>query len=272
MKHLQQLSHLHAIKKPLVIAVAAILLGGCAAKPPEGADAVRNKLIRLQSDSQLATRAPVAIKEAEVAVNAAEQPRKSGKKEQALGQHLVFIADHKVDIAQAQAQSRLSEDQRAGLSEQRETSRLDSRTREADNAHMDNMLLQQQIDDMNAKPTDRGLVVTLGDVLFDTAKSTIKTGGMNNLNKVAAFLIQYEERTVIVEGNTDSVGQDEYNQGLSERRANSVAAYLVKHGVSPDRISAAGLGENSPVASNDSPAGRQQNRRVEIIISNPPIR
>ncbi len=95
---------------------------------------------------------------------------------------------------------------------------------------------------------------------------------MNNLNKVAAFLSQYEERTVIIEGNTDSVGQEDYNQGLSERRVNSVAAYLVRHGVSPNRISAAGLGENSPVASNDSAAGRQQNRRVEIIISNPVTR
>lgn len=261
-----------SIKKPLAIAIAALLLGACAGEPPEGSEAARNKLTRLQSDSQLATRAPVAINEADDAVRAAEQPRKSNKDDQAAGQHLVFIADHKVDTAQAQAQSRLSEDQRTGLSEQRETARLDSRTREADIAHGQNYALQQQIDAMNAKPTDRGLVVTLGDVLFDTGKSTLKSSAANNLNNVVSFLVQYEERTVIIEGNTDNVGNDEYNQGLSERRANTVASYLVRHGVSPNRIDAAGLGENSPVADNNTSEGRQENRRVEIIISNPVTR
>jgi outer membrane protein OmpA-like peptidoglycan-associated protein len=261
-----------SIKKPLAVAIAVLLLGACASEPPEGSAAARNKLTNLQSDSQLATRAPVAIKQADDAVRAAEQPRKSDEKEQATGQHLVFIADHKVDTAQAQAQNRLAEDQRAGLSEQRETARLDARTLEADIAHNQVAALQQQIDAMNAKPTDRGLVVTLGDVLFDTGKSTLKSSAASNLNNVVAFLVQYEERTVIIEGNTDNVGNDLYNQGLSERRANAVGAYLARHGVAADRISAAGLGENSPVADNNTPAGRQENRRVEVIISNPVTR
>jgi len=269
MSHSNYFLNKKSIKKPLAIAITALLLGACADKPPEGSAAARNKLTQLQSDSQLATRAPVAIKQADDAVRAAEQPRDSNKEDQATGEHLVFIADHKVDTAQAQAQSRLSEDQRAGLSEQRETARLDSRTREADIAHDKNDALQQQIDAMNAKPTDRGLVVTLGDVLFDTGKSTLKSSAASNLNSVVAFLVQYEERTVIIEGNTDNVGNDEYNQGLSERRANSVAAYLVRHGISPNRIDAAGLGENSPVADNNTSEGRQENRRVEVIISNP---
>lgn len=261
------------IRKPLAVAIAALLLGACASpKPPEGSEAARNKLTQLQSDSQLATRAPVAIKEADDAVRAAEQPRKSNKEDQAAGQHLVLIADRKVDTAAAQAQSRLAEDQRAGLSEQRESARLDSRTREADIAHGQNYALQQQIDAMNAKPTDRGLVVTLGDVLFDTAQSTLKSGAANNLNNVVAFLREYEERTVIVEGNTDNVGNDDYNRNLSERRADAVASYLVRHGVAPNRISTAGLGENSPIADNSSSAGRQENRRVEVIISNPATR
>lgn len=116
-------------------AAASLFLGACSTAPikPEGADAVRGKLTQLQSDPRLASRAPVAIKEAELAVAAAEQPRQ----DKDLEKHLVFMADHKVDIASAQAQARLLEDQRKSLGEQRESARLDSRTREADIARSD---------------------------------------------------------------------------------------------------------------------------------------
>jgi outer membrane protein OmpA-like peptidoglycan-associated protein len=130
--------------------------------------------------------------------------------------------------------------------------------------------LQRQIDALQAKPTDRGLVVTLGDVLFDTGKAGLKAGATSNLNKLAAFLNQYPDRTVVIEGYTDSVGSEDYNQGLSERRADSVKAYLASQGIGATRLSALGRGESDPVAGNESAAGRQQNRRVEVIISNPP--
>jgi outer membrane protein OmpA-like peptidoglycan-associated protein len=249
--------------------VASVLLAACAAAPvkPDGAAEVRNKLTQLQSDPNLASRAPQAMKEADTAVQAAEQPQA----DKDLGAHRVYMADRKVEIARAEAETSFTEDQRAALSAQRESARLDARTREADTAHQQAAELQRQIDALQAKPTDRGLIVTLGDVLFDTGRANLKPGATSNLNRLVAFLNAYPDRTVRIEGYTDSVGSEDYNQGLSERRADSVKSYLAGQGIGSIRLSASGMGESDPVASNDSAAGRQQNRRVEVIISNPPV-
>jgi outer membrane protein OmpA-like peptidoglycan-associated protein len=262
-------------KTLIATSVAAVLLAACAAAPvkPDGAADARSKLTQLQSDPSLAGRAPLAVKEADTAVQVAEQPQA----DQELGAYRVYMADRKVEIARAQAETSLAEDQRTALSANRETSRLDARTREADAAHVaaanseqQAAELQRQIDALQAKPTDRGLIVTLGDVLFDTGKASLKAGATSNLNKLVAFLNEYSDRTVLIEGYTDSVGSEDYNQGLSERRADSVKSYLAGQGIGSIRLSAAGKGESDPVASNDSAAGRQQNRRVEVVISNPP--
>ena len=261
-------------KALIATSVAAVLLAACAAAPvkPDGAADARSKLTQLQSDPSLAGRAPLAVKEADTAVQVAEQPQA----DQELGAYRVYMADRKVEIARAQAETSLAEDQRTALSANRETSRLDARTREADAAHVATANseqqaaeLQRQIDVLQAKPTDRGLIVTLGDVLFDTGKASLKAGTTSNLNKLVAFLNEYSDRTVLIEGYTDSVGTEDYNQGLSERRADSVKSYLAGQGIGSIRLSASGKGESDPVASNDSAAGRQQNRRVEVIISNP---
>jgi outer membrane protein OmpA-like peptidoglycan-associated protein len=280
--------------KVFTTAAAFAVLAACATPlaAPEGADTARNQLTELQSDSRLATLAPVEIKEAETAVSAAEIPRE----DEAYAKHLVLIADHKVGIAKARAQSRLYEDERRALNEQSELARLDSRTREADRARIDAESaradaasaradadaeraksaaatleaedLQRQISELNARETDRGLVVTLGDLLFETGKSDLKGGAAGNLDKLAAFLNEYPDRTVLIEGHTDDVGSNESNFNLSQRRANSVQSYLVGEGVEAVRLSTSGLGEGSPVAGNDTATGRQQNRRVEVIISN----
>lgn len=253
----------------LATTVASVLLAACAAAPvkPDGAAEVRNKLTQLQSDPNLASRAPQAMKEADTAVQAAEQLQA----DKDLGAHRVYMADRKVEIARAEAETSFTEEQRAALSAQRESARLDARTREADTAHQQAAELQRQIDALQAKPTDRGLIVTLGDVLFDTGRANLKPGAASNLNRLVAFLNQYPDRTVRIEGYTDSVGGEDYNQGLSERRADSVKSYLAGEGIGSIRLSASGKGESDPVASNDSAAGRQQNRRVEVIISNPPV-
>jgi outer membrane protein OmpA-like peptidoglycan-associated protein len=129
--------------------------------------------------------------------------------------------------------------------------------------------LQRQIDVLHAKPTDRGLVLTLGDVLFTSGQADLKPGASSHLEKLVAFLDKYPDRTAAIEGYTDSVGSEEYNQGLSQRRAESVESYLTGQGIDAARLSASGKGESHPVAGNDSAAGRQQNRRVEVIISAP---
>jgi len=129
--------------------------------------------------------------------------------------------------------------------------------------------LQQRIDALQATVTDRGLVVTLGDVLFASGGAGLKQHSSGNLDRLVAFLDQYPDRTATIEGYTDNRGSDESNQTLSQRRADAVKSYLVEQGVRSNRLRASGEGESSPVADNDSAAGRQQNRRVEVIITNP---
>ncbi len=131
--------------------------------------------------------------------------------------------------------------------------------------------LQQRIDALQARSTDRGLVVTLGDVLFSSGGAALKEGSSGNLNRLVAFLDQYPERTATIEGYTDSRGSDEHNQALSQRRADAVKSYLIEQGVGSDRLTASGKGDSLPIAGNDSASGRQQNRRVEVIINNPVI-
>ena len=127
--------------------------------------------------------------------------------------------------------------------------------------------LEAQLRDLEAKKTERGLVITLGDVLFDTNQSQLRSGGVRSVRKLADFFSQYPQRTVMIEGFTDSVGGDSANQQLSERRADSVRTALVGMGVGSERITWRGYGEAYPIAGNDTPAGRQLNRRVEMVVS-----
>lgn len=127
--------------------------------------------------------------------------------------------------------------------------------------------LEAQLADLAARKTPRGTVITLGDVLFDTNQSQLRSGGMRNVEKLANFVKQHPRRNLMIEGFTDSVGSDGRNQQLSDDRAGSVRTALLGMGVGSERMTSRGYGESFPVAGNDTPAGRQQNRRVEIIVS-----
>jgi outer membrane protein OmpA-like peptidoglycan-associated protein len=291
-------------KTLLTVALASVILTACTTPTkPDGAASARSRLIQLQSDPELASRAPLAIKEADIAVTAAEKPQT----DKILGAHLVYLADRRVAIAQAQAEARLAVDQRKTLGEEREAMRLQARTQEADaanrrataaqadasdqkqradaalsqadaansaansaaaEAQRSALELQRQIEELQAKVTDRGIVLTLGDVLFATGTATLNTGVSSNLGKLAGFLNAHPDRTVLIEGYTDSMGTDEYNQTLSERRAEAVKAYLMGQGINASRLTSIGKGESSPIGDNASSTGRQQNRRVEVIIAN----
>jgi outer membrane protein OmpA-like peptidoglycan-associated protein len=127
--------------------------------------------------------------------------------------------------------------------------------------------LQQEIDALKATPTPRGLVLTLGgDVLFDTGKSDLKSGASRKLDQLAQFLNEHPDRKVEIDGFTDSIGSDSYNQDLSQRRAQSVKSALQARNVDGSRIDAEGFGKAYPVASNTESGGRQLNRRVEVVI------
>ncbi|HVQ03402.1 MAG TPA: OmpA family protein [Burkholderiaceae bacterium] len=128
---------------------------------------------------------------------------------------------------------------------------------------------EEQLAEMKARPTDRGMVLTLGDVLFDTGRAELSPGANQPLDQLAMFMKEHAQRTVAIEGYTDSVGTDSLNQALSEKRAIAVKSGLIDRGVASNRVTARGLGEASPVASNDTAAGRQRNRRVEVVLSNP---
>lgn len=126
---------------------------------------------------------------------------------------------------------------------------------------------EQQLKELDAKQTPRGMVITLGDVLFAVNKAQLSAGGVRNVQKLADFLNRYPQRKVLIEGHTDSTGSRSINQPLSERRADAVRSALVGMGIGVDRIETRGYAEDYPVASNNDAAGRQMNRRVEIILS-----
>lgn len=127
--------------------------------------------------------------------------------------------------------------------------------------------LEALLAEMAARKSERGMVITLGDVLFDTNQSQLRTGGIRSVEKLAAFVKQYPQRSLMIEGFTDSVGSDSRNQQLSDERAGAVRTALLGMGVGSERMTSRGYGESYPVAGNDTPAGRQQNRRVEIVVS-----
>jgi len=127
--------------------------------------------------------------------------------------------------------------------------------------------LEAQLRDLQARKTDRGMVITLGDVLFDTNQAQLKSGSLRNVQKLADFFKQYPQRKASIEGFTDSIGSDSRNQELSDQRANSVRTALLGMGVGNERMTARGYGELFPTAGNDTAAGRQMNRRVELVVS-----
>lgn len=127
--------------------------------------------------------------------------------------------------------------------------------------------LEAELKALHAKSTDRGMVVTLGDVLFDSGKARLKPGSRRNIQQLADALKNSGGRKIVIEGHTDSKGSDDLNQQLSEDRAESVKDALIEQGVAQGQIKTAGYGERYPVANNKTAAGRQLNRRVEIIIA-----
>jgi outer membrane protein OmpA-like peptidoglycan-associated protein len=138
---------------------------------------------------------------------------------------------------------------------------------ERDKASMRAQLAQQLNAILETRDSARGLIVNMSDVLFDTGKYSLKPGAREKLAKVAGILLAYPGLTIEVDGHTDSVGSDEFNQTLSEQRAASVRDYLVQQGVSANAVTAKGFGKTQPIASNDSSAGRLVNRRVELVVS-----
>jgi outer membrane protein OmpA-like peptidoglycan-associated protein len=233
-----------------------------------------------------------ARKQAEIDRLTAEAARVSAERDRAAAEAARQAADAARLAADAQAQqAKVLADQaardkaaaeaaRAAAESARLAAEANAAKAEHEKAELRDQLRQQLNQILETRESARGLIVNLSDVLFDTASSTLKPGTREKLAKVAGILLSHRGLKLQVEGHTDSVGSADYNQRLSENRAGSVRAYLVDSGIAPNTIGTTGFGETMPVASNDTPAGRQQNRRVELIVSgesigttaNPPTR
>ena len=176
-------------------------------------------------------------------------------------------------LLSAEASQRQSEaSQRRAEASQRESEASQRQSevsqRQAQDAEARSRQLDAQLKELDAKKTARGLVITLADVLFDTDQAQLRSGdGMRGVQKLADILKQYPQHNVLIEGFTDSTGSNSHNQELSDRRANAVRTALLDTGIGADRIASRGYGQTFPVASNATAAGRQLNRRVEIIVS-----
>jgi len=192
----------------------------------------------------------------------AEQATQTAVKERA-------EADAARAAALAQQQAAQAEAERA-----KQAAQLSDQQRqqaEAEKTALRQRLLQQLNLILETRETQRGLIVNISDVLFDFNKYTLKPGAREKLAKVSGILLAYPGLKIQLEGHTDAIGTDEYNQTLSEQRATAVQTYMVSQGVPANMVTAIGLGKADPVASNDTPSGRQQNRRVDMVVSGSPI-
>ncbi|MBA3731417.1 MAG: OmpA family protein [Gammaproteobacteria bacterium] len=288
-----------------IVTLAGALAAGCVTTPADNpavsqAQRAYNSAV---NDAQIVEAAPFALREAEDALRTAERLAAAGAEQDDIDHH-GYIAEQRVAIARELAELEASETeimraegerqqilleartqdmQRATELAEQQRERAEEQARAADMARLEAeqardearelarqaQALSQQVRELEARETERGLVLTLGDLLFDTGQATLSGGGAIAVDKLAKFLKTYPERNVLIEGFTDSTGDEAFNQDLSERRALAVQGTLLTDGIDADRMRITGYGEQFPIASNDSVSGRAQNRRVEVIISDP---
>lgn len=287
------MKNIHYVPTLLIIAV---LVGACSTRPKTTSllDQTRGDYMMAQNNPKVATYAPLEMKQAGEALDQANAAARNKDSEEKIDK-LAYLAKQKIALTQEVAKQKSAEADIANAGKERDQVRLDQRTNEANQAKMiaeQSKLqtqvaqgqaaeaqrnaqdaqaraaqLEAQLADLSAKKTERGMVITLGDVLFGTDQARLNPDGMRTAQKLANVLQQNPQRTVLVEGFTDSTGAASYNQQLSERRATAVRSALQELGVSRERIAVRGYGEAHPVAGNASAQERQLNRRVEIVLS-----
>lgn len=257
----------------LSVAVAAIL-SACNTTPERNETLERARtLVPEMEQSPRAGVAPADIANARTSLDAANRLAASKTRiadmefEAANAVLSAQIANEKILTAQANEQVAAGTAQRQAVLLQARERDAQRSANQASDARDQARSLEAELADMKLQKTERGLVLTLGDVLFDTGQATLNPGANEPLDRLATALQEQPGRKVLIEGHTDNVGSDQNNLGLSERRAQSVQTSLTQRGVDRSQITAVGKGENFPIASNDSAAGRQSNRRVELIFT-----
>ena len=244
------------IATPAIIAIS-IALAACSSKPNPNLEQARANFNALQMDPLALQLAPLETKDASEFLEKSDKAYNDGAKQDKVDQ-LAYLTNQRVELAKQTIALKSAERNLKGISEQRSQAQLDAREAEI-------RALQEKL---NAKPSDRGQVVTFGDLLFDLNRAELKPAAYNNVRNLADFLRQNPERKVLIEGFTDSTGSDTYNLTLSQARADSVRRALAQQGIDMSRIRTQGFGKAYPVADNATSASRAMNRRVEITISN----
>ena len=271
-------------------ALALAVLAACGSAPRMNAalDDARIGYQRAAADPAVARAGEVELRRAQQALQNGSDSLRDGA-DSALVDHYAYLAKRRTETALETSRIAAADSAIANATRTRDAIVIESRTLEAEaarklaeqrlstvelsqqqtaSAQQRARMLERQLAELKAKQTERGMVLTLGDVLFDTARAQLKPGAARTLDQLATFLRENPERTVQIEGYTDSNGSDSYNQTLSENRASAVKSALMDRGIEITRIAARGFGEANPVATNRTAAGRQRNRRVEVVISN----
>ncbi|HEY2902051.1 MAG TPA: OmpA family protein [Polyangia bacterium] len=287
----------------ILLVLACVGVFGCSHQPPPELVMARDAYQRASNGPAVAVK-PDEVHKAYTALQAAERSF-ADDPDSSTTRDLSYIAERKAELAEALAAAQSAENQRADAKNALEkkqavvvqqtqrqlgetTQRLGQTQQQLDQARQDSQKTQEQLAQeqdaraaaeqqakqandallaLQAKEEARGMVITLsGSVLFTSNESILLPDAQTRLNQVADALLQDKERTVIVEGHTDSRGSAALNQSLSQRRADAVRLYLISRGYPDDRIEAHGIGPDRPVADNKSAEGRANNRRVEIIV------
>jgi outer membrane protein OmpA-like peptidoglycan-associated protein len=228
------------------------------------ADAAAEAQRRLEAE-EARKQAEAAQAEAVRMKQEAEQAAQEAARQKAEAEQASAAALAQQQAAQAAAEQAARD--RAAAQADAEKARQAAAQAEAEKGQLRAQLLAQLNSILQTRDSARGLIVNMSDVLFDTGSSTLKPGAREKLAKISGILLAHPGLTMQIEGHTDSVGSDEYNQQLSERRADSVRDFLAEQGVPASSISARGFGKTQPVATNDTPEGRQRNRRVELVVN-----
>ncbi len=284
-------------KAGMAVAASMLLaLGACSTTPdrvPE-LDTARATVERLEAQPRAQQAASEKLALARDALARAEAALENGeplelvrhdaylaRRQAEIGLQLTSEAEAREGLQAAEArrnelrlQARTAEAERAEMLAEQRAAEAERSARDAElaravaDAALDEASrLASELEDLEAQQTERGLVLTLGSVLFETDRAELADGAMATMDRLAEFLNENPDHRLLIEGHTDSRGAEEYNRTLSAERAMAVVNALSERGISRDRLRSAGLGEAYPVASNETSAGRQQNRRVEIVVS-----
>jgi outer membrane protein OmpA-like peptidoglycan-associated protein len=258
----------------------ALAIAACAStpKPNEALESARTIVQAAEADPNAAKYAALDLQSAKTDLAVADAA--SMRHDEAGIAQPAYMAAQSARLAQLKGAAKADDARVAAGQAERDSILLAARNNQVDSANRatdaakiardqateNSARLQAEIDALKAKPTDRGLVLTLGDVLFETGSSTLSPGAGRNLDRLVQFLTEHPDRLVQIDGFTDSIGTDSFNQDLSQRRADAVRFALLSRGISSARVGTQGYGKSYPVASNSESSGRQLNRRVEVVI------